>query len=129
LAAAFAFPLGNRMLLLHLEDTGQSLNASQRVFGMTLASQPLWLLLAAYAFATQGPPTANQLWLGAAVALFAGVIAMVLFFQATGMVRRHPLALGAVEAMQASEVVFAVLLGMLLLGEGWPTGASLAGAV
>ncbi|MEN1960379.1 multidrug resistance efflux transporter family protein [Luteimonas sp. MJ246] len=128
LAAAFAFPLGNRMLLLHLENTAQSLNATQRVFGMTLASQPLWWLLALYAFATQGAPTVAQLWLGAAVALFAGVIAMVLFFQATGMVRTQPLALGAVEAMQASEVLFAVLLGVLLLGEDWPRGMALAGA-
>src|SRR5690606_30192930 len=110
LAAAVAFPLGNRMLLLHLEETRQSLNATQRVFGMTLASQPLWWVLALYAFTTQGAPTATQLWLGAAVALFSGVIAMVLFFQASGMVRTQPLALGGVEAMQASEVLFAVLL-------------------
>jgi drug/metabolite transporter (DMT)-like permease len=128
LVAAFAFPLGNRMLLLHLEDTGETLNAAQRVFGMTLASQPLWILLAMYAWTTQGAPTASQLWLAAAVALFAGVIAMVLFFQATGMVRRHPLALGAVEAMQASEVVFAMLMGTLVLGEDWPRGLALAGA-
>ena len=128
LAAAFAFPLGNRMLLLHLETTGETLNATQRVFGMTLASQPLWWLLATYAWTTQGAPTVAQLWLGAAVALFAGVIAMVLFFQATGMVRSQPLALGGVEAMQASEVLFAVLLGVLLLGEDWPRGVALAGA-
>jgi drug/metabolite transporter (DMT)-like permease len=128
LVAAFAFPLGNRMLLLHLEDTGDALNAAQRVFGMTLASQPLWILLALYAWTAQGAPTASQLWLAAAVALFAGVIAMVLFFQATGMVRRQPLALGAVEAMQASEVVFAMLLGAIVLGEEWPRGLALAGA-
>lgn len=127
LVAAFAFPLGNRMLLLHLEGTGEALNATQRVFGMTLASQPLWWLLAAYAWAVAGPPTAQQVWLGAGVALFAGVIAMVLFFQATGMVRMQPLALGAVEAMQASEVLFAMLLGVLLLGEDWPRGMALAG--
>ncbi|GGJ95797.1 DMT family transporter [Luteimonas terricola] len=128
LVAAFAFPLGNRMLLLHLEGTGEALNATQRVFGMTLASQPLWILLAVYAGAMHGLPTASQLLLGAAVALFAGVIAMVLFFQATGMVRNHPLALGAAEAMQGSEVVFAMLLGVLLLGEDWPRGMALGGA-
>ena len=128
LVAAFAFPLGNRMLLLHLEDTGESLNATQRVFGMTLTSQPLWLLLAVYAWSTQGAPTASQVGLGAAVALFAGVIAMVLFFQATGMVRNHPLALGATEAMQGSEVLFAMLLGVLVLGEDWPRGMALGGA-
>ncbi|MGY1457999.1 multidrug resistance efflux transporter family protein [Luteimonas sp. A534] len=128
LVAAFAFPLGNRLLLLHLEQTHEPLNATQRVFGMTLASQPLWVVLAIYAGATQGLPTASQLLLGAAVALFAGVIAMVLFFQATGMVRNHPLALGAAEAMQGSEVVFAMLLGALLLGEDWPRDMALGGA-
>src|SRR5690606_39717330 len=39
LVAAFAFPLGNRLLLLHLERSGEDLNATQRVYGMTLASQ------------------------------------------------------------------------------------------
>src|SRR3546814_1420848 len=39
LGAAFMFPLGNRLLLLHLERSGENLNATQRVFGMTLASQ------------------------------------------------------------------------------------------
>src|SRR5690606_31507176 len=45
LGAAVLFPLGNRLLLVHLEQTGESLNATQRVFGMTLASQPMWWLL------------------------------------------------------------------------------------
>src|SRR5690606_24393952 len=49
LVSAVAYPLGNRLLLLHLERSGESLDATQRVFGMTLASQPMWLLLAAYA--------------------------------------------------------------------------------
>jgi len=116
LGAAVAYPLGNRLLLLHLERSGEDLNATQRVFGMTLASQPLWLLVLAYAACVAGPPTVAQVWLGAGVALSAGVIATILFFQATGMVRDRPLALGAVEAMQGAEVVFAVLLGVLLLG-------------
>lgn len=128
LVSAVAYPLGNRLLLLHLERSGESLNATQRVFGMTLASQPLWLLLAAYAAFEAGPPRGSQVWLAAGVALSAGVIATILFFQATGMVRRQPLALGAVEAMQGAEVVFAGLLGVLLLGESWPTGIALAGA-
>ncbi|MGO1541341.1 MAG: multidrug resistance efflux transporter family protein [Luteimonas sp.] len=129
LVAAFAFPLGNRLLLLHLERSGENLNATQRVFGMTLASQPLWLLVAAYAGVRSGAPAASHVWLAAGVAVCAGVIATILFFQATGMVRNQPLALGAAEAMQGSEVVFAVLLGALLLGEGWPQGLSIPGAL
>ena len=128
LVSAVAYPLGNRLLLLHLERSGEPLNATQRVFGLTLASQPLWLLVAAYAAYAAGPPTPAQAWLAAGVALSAGVVATILFFQATGMVRDQPLALGAVEAMQGGEVLFAVLLGVLLLGEPWPTGRTLLGA-
>ncbi|MCD9028758.1 multidrug resistance efflux transporter family protein [Luteimonas sp. BDR2-5] len=127
LTAAVAYPLGNRLLLLHLERTGEALNATQRVFGMTLASQPLWLLVAAFAWHQAGAPSLPQVWLAAGVALLSGVVATILFFQATGMVRNNPVALGAAEAMQAAELLFAVLLGVLFLHEAWPRGWALAG--
>jgi drug/metabolite transporter (DMT)-like permease len=126
--SAFAYPLGNRGLLLHLEREGIELNATQRVFGMTLASQPLWWAIAVVAFATTGAPPANQVLLAAGVALGAGVIATVLFFQATGMVRNDPTALAAAEAMQAAEILFATLIGVLWLGEAWPQGRALWGS-
>jgi drug/metabolite transporter (DMT)-like permease len=128
LAAAVAFPLGNRLLLLHLERSGETLTATQRVFGMTLASQPLWLLVAAFAWSRAGAPEPAQVWLSAAIALGAGVIASILFFQATGMVRDRPAALGAVEAMQGAELLFATVLGAWWLQEAWPGGVSLLGA-
>ncbi|ATD66374.1 hypothetical protein CNR27_02020 [Luteimonas chenhongjianii] len=129
LTAAVAYPLGNRLLLLHLERTGEDLNATQRVFGMTLASQPLWIPVAAFAWYEAGLPSMSQLGLAAGVALGAGVIATILFFQATGMVRNNPLALGAVEGMQAAELLFAAGLGALFLQEAWPRGQALLGAV
>lgn len=128
-ASAFAYPLGNRGLLLHLERRGTDLNATQRVFGMTLASQPAWLALAAWAWTQAGAPPASQLAFAFGVALSAGVVATILFFQATGMVRDNPTALGAAEAMQAAEVLFSVVLGALFLGEPWPHGPALAGAM
>lgn len=127
-AAAFAYPLGNRGLLLHLERRGVELNATQRVFGLTLASQPAWLALSAWAWLQAGAPAATQLWLALGVAVSAGVVATILFFQATGMVRDNPTALGAAEAMQASEVLFAMVAGVVVLGEAWPRGQALAGA-
>ncbi len=132
--AAVAYPLGNRGLLLHLERVGGEpgaveLNATQRVFGLTLASQPAWWLVAAFAAQQAGPPPMTQVWFAAAVALGAGVIATVLFFQATGMVRNNPTALAATEAMQAAEILFATVLGVLLLGEAWPQGRAMHGAV
>ena len=127
-ASAFAYPLGNRGLLLHLERKGVELNATQRVFGLTLASQPAWLALAAWAWLQAGPPSTSQLWLALGVAISAGVVATILFFQATGMVRDNATALGAAEAMQAAEVLFAMLLGVVFLSEAWPRGQALAGA-
>jgi drug/metabolite transporter (DMT)-like permease len=127
--SAFAYPLGNRGLLLHLERVGVELNATQRVFGMTLASQPLWWVIAVHALVTTGAPPLTQVTLAAGVALGAGVIATVLFFQATGMVRNDPTALAATEAMQAAEILFATLIGAVWLGESWPQGRALWGAL
>lgn len=128
-ASAFLYPLGNRMLLLHLERHGSELGPSQRVLGMTLCSQPVWLALAIYAYSEVGWPSAAQVAMAASVALTSGVIATLLFFAATQWVRRDPTALAAVEAMQAAELLFATLLGALFLGELWPQGWGLLGAV
>ncbi len=127
--SAFAYPLGNRKLLLHLEHSGSRLNAVQRVFGMTLCSWPLWLLFALLAWRTIGPPGWREALLAGGVALSSGTIATVLFFRATDMVRSEPAALAAVEAMQAAELLFATLLGVLFLGEAWPQGYALLGAL
>lgn len=126
--AAFAYPLGNRMLLLHLERTGQHLTTLQRVFGMTLMSQPAWLVLAGWGWLQAGPPSWVQTLSAAGVALASGVVATLLFFAATEWVREDPTALAAVEAMQAAELLFATALGVLLLGEAWPLGRALGGA-
>jgi drug/metabolite transporter (DMT)-like permease len=127
--AAFLYPLGNRKILLHLERTGESLNATQRVFGMTLASQPFWWIVATYAASAAGTPSPDQVLLAAGVALFAGTIATILFFHATAMVQNDAAALGAVEAMQAAEILFSTVLGIALLGEPPPYGIAALGAV
>ncbi|KQZ72208.1 hypothetical protein ASD55_10530 [Rhodanobacter sp. Root561] len=127
--SAFAYPLGNRQLLLHLEQGPTQLNAVQRVFGMTLCSWPLWLLFAVIAWFTVGPPSLREALLAGGVALSSGTIATILFFRATDMVRSEPTALAAVEAMQAAELLFATVLGVLFLGEAWPRGYALFGAL
>lgn len=127
--SAFLYPLGNRKILLHLERTGEALNATQRVFGMTLASQPFWIVVAIYAGSAAGVPPWSQVALAAGVALFAGTIATILFFHATALVQDDASALGAVEAMQAAEILFSTLLGVVLLGEEAPHGIALGGAL
>ncbi|WP_243042316.1 multidrug resistance efflux transporter family protein [Dyella sedimenti] len=127
--AAFMYPLGNRMLLLHLERSATPIGAAQRVFGMTLCSWPAWLLLGMIAWLALGPPTWRDALLAGGVALSSGVIATVLFFRATDRVRREPTALAAVEAMQAAELLFATAIGAVFLGEAWPRGWSALGAL
>src|SRR5699024_5511664 len=80
----------------------------QRVLGMTLASMPFWLLLSAYGVATVGLPSVSQTSQAFVVAICSGVIATVLFFQATDIVKGDMAKLAAVEATQSAEVLFAV---------------------
>lgn len=127
--SAFAYPLGNRKILLHLERSGTKLGAVQRVFGMTLASWPLWILLAVLTWLTVGPPTLREALLAGGVALSSGVIATVLFFHATERVGRQPTALAAVEAMQAAELLFATLIGAVFLREAFPGALAATGAI
>lgn len=126
--SAVAYPLGNRGLLLHLEHAGIELDATQRVFGLSLASLPLWLPVMAWAQLHVGAPPLKQVALAGGVALGAGIVATVLFFRATGLVRRDPVALAAAEAMQAAEILFATLIGAAWLGEAWPRGIAAIGA-
>ena len=84
LIASFAYPLGNRKMMDVCEGR---LDAYQRVLGMTLASLPFWFLLSLYGFYTIGLPSKGQSFQSLLVALFSGVVATVLFFKATDLVR------------------------------------------
>ncbi|OJH38524.1 hypothetical protein BON30_19935 [Cystobacter ferrugineus] len=127
--SAVAYPLGNRRLMLHLEREGLHLDAGQRVLGMTLGSMPLWLVEASYGYARVGWPPATQVLQSAGVAILAGVIGTTLFFRATQLVANNPVGLAAVEATQSTELLFALVLGVLFLDESWPTPISLTGAL
>lgn len=118
LVAAFSYPLGNRKMM---RVCPPGLNTVQRVFGMTLCSMPFWLVTAAAAWLRVGPPGAGQLVQSGVVALFSGVIATVLFFHATDMVRGEPKKLALVEATQCGEVIFTLIGGVLFLGDSPPT--------
>lgn len=122
--AAFAYPLGNRKMM---EACKGKLDTYQRVLGMTLASLPLWLLLALVAFMQDGPPSAGQTGQSLIVAVSSGVIATVLFFAATDMAKGSAQKLAAVEATQSGEVVFALAGELLLLSVPLPPAISWAG--
>jgi hypothetical protein len=94
---------------------------------MTLGSIPAWLLVSLYGWTRVGPPPAGQVAQAGIVALSSGIIATWLFFAATDMVRRDPVALAGVEAAQAGEAVFALVLEMLILGAAMPGPLGLVG--
>jgi drug/metabolite transporter (DMT)-like permease len=124
LVASFAYPLGNRKMMEVCEG---KLDAYQRVLGMTLASLPFWLALSIYGGLTVGAPSESQLFQSLLVALCSGVVATVLFFQATDMVKGDMQQLAAVEATQSAEVLFAVLMEVVWLQAELPSLWSWAG--
>lgn len=126
LVAAFAYPLGNRKMM---EVCGERLDTFQRVLGMTVASLPLWLGLAILAWVDGGPPSSSQLTQSFFVALFSGVIATLLFFRATEMVKNNQRKLAAVEATQSGELIFAVGGERVWLQTPLPTPVSWLGMV
>lgn len=122
--AAFAYPLGNRKMM---EVCGGRLDSFQRVFGMTLLTIPVWLLMAVYALLTVGLPLSGQVLQSFIVAISSGVIATTLFFMATDRVRNDQGKLAAVEATQSTELLFAILGEMLLLSVPLPGPLALFG--
>ncbi|WP_404458571.1 multidrug resistance efflux transporter family protein [Oceanobacillus kapialis] len=122
--SAVAYPLGNRKMMQHVD--GQ-LNTFQRILGMTIMSMPFWFLLSIYGFATHGLPETTQVTQTFIVAVFSGVIATVLFFYATELVRNENEKLAGVEATQSGEVVFALFGEILLLNAAFPGIVSIAG--
>ncbi|WP_028782414.1 multidrug resistance efflux transporter family protein [Thalassobacillus devorans] len=122
--AAFAYPLGNRKMM---EVCGGRLDTFQRVLGMTLASLPFWLIIAATGWATAGTPSSSQLLQTFIVAVSSGVIATTLFFIATDRARKNQGKLAAVEATQSTQVLFVLLGETWLLSAPFPQGIALAG--
>lgn len=126
LIASFAYPLGNRKMM---EVTQGRLDAYQRVLGMTLASLPLWVLLSIFGILTVGAPTKSQTLQSILVAVCSGVIATVLFFKATDLVRGNMQKLASVEATQSMEVLFALFGELLILSLPVPSMLSWFGII
>ncbi|WP_342513477.1 multidrug resistance efflux transporter family protein [Sporosarcina sp. FSL K6-1522] len=124
LIAAFAYPLGNRKMM---ELLGGRLDTFQRVLGMTLMTMPIWIGVAIYALVTVGPPSMSQLGQSFIVAISSGVIATTLFFMATDLARDDQGKLAAVEATQSTELIFAMIGEMIIIGIALPGPISLVG--
>ncbi|WP_409299693.1 multidrug resistance efflux transporter family protein [Peribacillus sp. SCS-155] len=124
--ASFAYPLGNRKMMQICQGR---LDAYQRVLGMTLASMPLWLVLSMIGIISIGLPGKDQVMQTGAVALFSGVIATVLFFAATDLAKGNIHKLGAIEATQSLEVLFAAAGEILFLSTPYPSALAWTGMV
>ncbi|WP_132746221.1 DMT family transporter [Scopulibacillus darangshiensis] len=124
IVAAFSYPLGNRKMM---EACNGEFDTYQRVLGMTLGSLPFWIIMAIIGWVKTGPPSSGQLTQTFIVAICSGVIATVLFFMATDMVRTEPHKLAAVEATQSGEVIFTLLGEIVLLSGNIPSLLSLTG--
>ncbi|WP_397536891.1 multidrug resistance efflux transporter family protein [Rummeliibacillus pycnus] len=122
--AAFAYPLGNRKMM---DVCNGRLDTFQRVLGMTIASMPVWIVIAIYALATVGLPSVSQMIQSLIVGISSGVIATVLFFIATDRVHNDQGKLAAVEATQSTEILFVIVGEMLLLDVPLPKPLALFG--
>jgi hypothetical protein len=127
IVAAFAYPLGNRKMM---QLTNGRLNVYQRVLGMILCSMPFWTMLSIYEVTVgKSIPTNGQYIQTFVIAIFSGVMATVLFFSATDIARADEKQLAAVEATQSTEVLFAFVGEVLILGSPLPGVYSVAGMV
>lgn len=124
LIASFAYPLGNRKMMAICEGR---LDVFQRVLGMTIGSLPLWIIFAIIAIFTTGLPSKTQTIQSFWVAMCSGLIATLLFFQATSLVQHNMAQLAAVEATQSIQVLFVLIGEIIFLASPLPTGMSLLG--
>lgn len=124
--AAFAYPLGNRKMM---ELYSGKLDTFQRVLGMTLASMPLWIILSVIGGVTVGAPGTDQVIQSFIVAISSGVIATLLFFFATELVKDDSTKLAGVEATQSAQVVFVMIGEMAVLSIPMPSMISMLGMV
>ncbi|MFC4320546.1 DMT family transporter [Litchfieldia salsa] len=124
--AAFAYPLGNRKMMEHCKG---KIDTFSRVLGMTLASLPFWGLLAFIGYMTEGLPSQSQVFQSFIVSISSGVIATVLFFFATNLVKDDSQKLAAVEATQSTQILFVIIGEMIILQEAIPSIMSFVGII
>ena len=126
LIAAFAYPLGNRKIMIVNHHTA-NLNTDERILAMLVCSLPTWLVCSIIGFVRSGVPETAQVASSFLVALFSGVIATYLFFLSTQMVHTNIRKLATIEALQSLEVVFSVVLGMIVLQDTFPKLLTMVG--
>lgn len=118
LISSISYPLGNRKMMQVVDG---ALNPIQRTLGMTIASLPFWILLAIFGVFTYDAPSSGQVFQTFIVAITSGVIATILYFFATDMVRHDNHKLAGVESTSSAEIIFALIGELLFLGAVFPS--------
>lgn len=118
LISSISYPLGNRKMMQVVDG---ALNPIQRTLGMTIASLPFWILLAIFGVFTYDAPSSCQVFQTFIVAITSGVIATILYFFATDMVRHDNHKLAGVESTSSAEIIFALIGELLFLGAVFPS--------
>ena len=117
-------PLQNLIARIPAIETTLLQNAFNKVWLMTLGSLPFWLVLGV--LVRPEPPATTQLFNILLVALLAGVAATSIFFYAREQAVTSSEVAG-VDSTQASEVIFALIGGILLLNNALPSTLGLVG--
>ena len=117
-------PPQNLLARIPVIETSLLQNAFNKVWLMTLGSFPFWLILGT--FIQPEPPATTQLFNTLLVALLAGVAATSIFFYAREQAVTSSEVAG-VDSTQASEVIFALIGGILLLDNAIPSAMGLVG--
>ncbi len=133
LAAAFCYPFGNQLVWEARNGNHKRVPSIEsallddvfsKVLLMTLGSIPMWILLVAIVHPPA--PRLSQVLNTSLVALFSGVFATSIFLFTRGLASNTS-ELAAVDATQSSEVVFALLGGVVFLKSEAPGIASALG--
>ena len=122
LIASFCYPLGNQLIwesqngsstkVPHIKSSLLK-NSFNKVMLLCLGSIPFWIIL--LLLIQPLVPSSSQVLNSSFVALFSGVIATTIFLYARGLAKNSD-EIAAVDATQASEVIFAMIGGFLLFG-------------
>ena len=135
LVASFCYPLGNQLVWEAKHAGNNNIpqinsplldNVFNKVLLMTMGSFPLWIILI---LLVQPPvPGISQIGNTLLVAILSGVLATSIFLFARNKAKT-PGELAGVDATQASEVIFALLGGIIFLGGSVPNVTSCIGLV
>jgi len=133
LIASFCYPIGNQLVWEATNGYHRFVpkikselleNAFNKVFLMSIGTIPLWLLL--ILIIQPIAPNSSQIINTIYVAFFSGILATTIFLYARNLAKSSN-ELAAVDSTQASEVIFALIGGMLFLGSDALNAVSLSG--